>query len=163
MKDPRRPTIRPPKNLPRWCFVRLIREPGTDVQPAERIRGPVDVHRLLDRPDLRLRAERHEVEAFYVMSLGSQSQVRAIEELTRGILNSSLIHPREVFRSAILAGAAGIIVVHNHPSGDPTPSGDDRAVTRQLVDAGRLLDLPVYDHVILGGDRYMSFAEAGLL
>jgi len=104
-----------------------------------------------------------EVEAFYVMSLGSQSQVRAIEELTRGILNSSLIHPREVFRSAILAGAAGIIVVHNHPSGDPTPSGDDRAVTRQLVDAGRLLDLPVYDHVILGGDRYMSFAEAGLL
>ena len=98
-----------------------------------------------------------------VVSLGSQSQVRAIEELTRGILNSSLIHPREVFRSAILAGAAGIIVAHNHPSGDPTPSADDRSVTRQMVDAGRLLDLPVYDHVILGGDRYMSFAEAGLL
>jgi DNA repair protein RadC len=54
-------------------------------------------------------------------------------------------------------------VVHNHPSGDPTPSADDRAVTRQLVDAGRLLDLPVYDHVIVGGDRYVSFAEAGLL
>ena len=158
MSDPRRPTIRPPKNLPRWCFVRLIREPGTEMQAAERIRGPVDVHRLLAP-----RVQRLDVEAFYVMSLGSQSQVRAIEELTRGILNSSLIHPREVFRSAILAGAAGIIVVHNHPSGDPTPSGDDRAVTRQLVDAGRLLDLPVYDHVILGGDRYMSFAEAGLL
>src|SRR2546426_8055037 len=103
MKDPRRPTIRPPKNLPRWCFVRLIREPGAEMQPAERIRGPVDVHRLLAP-----RVRPLEVEAFYVMSLGSQSQVRAIEELTRGILNSSLIHPREVFRSAILAGAAGI-------------------------------------------------------
>jgi DNA repair protein RadC len=68
-----------------------------------------------------------------------------------------------VFSAAILAGAAAIIVAHNHPSGDPTPSADDRAVTRQLVDAGRLLDLPVYDHVVLAGDRYLSFAEAGLL
>jgi len=153
-----RPTIRPPKNLPRWCFVRLIREPGTEVQPAERIRGPVDVHRLLAP-----RVQPLEVEAFYVVSLGSQSQVRAIEELTRGILNSSLIHPREVFRSAILAGAAGIIVAHNHPSGDPTPSADDRTVTRQIVEAGRLLDIPCYDHLILAGERYVSFAEAGLL
>src|SRR2546429_585004 len=83
--------------------------------------------------------------------------------ITRGILNSSLVHPREVFRAAIAEAAAGIIVVHNHPSGDPTPSADDRAVTRQLVEAGRLLDLPVYDHVIVGGDRYVSFAETGLL
>src|SRR5947199_97142 len=75
----------------------------------------------------------------------------------------ALVHPREVFRAAIAEAAAGIIVVHNHPSGDATPSADDRAVTRQLVDAGRLLDLPVYDHVIVGGDRYVSFAEAGLL
>jgi DNA repair protein RadC len=69
-----------------------------------------------------------------------------------------------VFRAAILAGAAGIILVHNHPSGDPTPSADDRAVTRQMVDAGRLIDVPVYDQVILAGTtRYVSFAEAGLL
>jgi len=153
-----KPSIRPPKNLPSWCFVRLIREPGTDVQPGERVRSPADVHRLL-----LARLSCLEVEAFYVVCLGSQSQVRAVEELTRGILNSSLIHPREVFRSAILAGAAGIIVAHNHPSGDPTPSADDRAVTRQLVDAGRLLDIPLYDHVILAGERYVSFAEAGLL
>jgi len=84
--------------------------------------------------------------------------------ITRGILNSSLVHPREVFRAAIAEAAAGIIVVHNHPSGDPTPSADDRAVTRQLVDAGRVLDVPVYDHVVIGGgERYVSFAEAGLL
>jgi hypothetical protein len=73
------------------------------------------------------------------------------------------VHPREVFRAAIAEAAAGIIVVHNHPSGDPTPSQEDRAVTRQLVEAGRLLDLPVYDHLILAGDRFVSFATAGLL
>lgn len=158
MSGPKPPTIRPPRNLPRWCFVRLVREPGTEPQPAERIRGPGDVHRLLGP-----RVQLLEVEAFYVLSLGSQSQLRAIEEVTGGILNSSLIHPREVFRSALFAGAAGIIVAHNHPSGDPTPSPDDRAVTRQLVDAGRLLDIPVYDHLILVADRFVSFAEAGLL
>jgi len=73
------------------------------------------------------------------------------------------VHPREVFRPAIAEAAAGIIVVHNHPSGDPTPSAEDRAVTRQLVAAGQLLDLPVYDHVILAGDRFLSFAAEGLL
>ena len=98
-----------------------------------------------------------------MLALGSQSQVLADLLITRGILNSSLVHPREVFRAAIAEAAAGIIVVHNHPSGDPTPSADDRAVTRQLVDAGRLLTCPVYDHVIVGGERYVSFAEAGLL
>jgi DNA repair protein RadC len=96
-------------------------------------------------------------------ALGSQSQLRAVEEVTRGILNSSLVHPRDVFRCAILAGAAGVIIAHNHPSGDPTPSADDRAVTRQLVDAGRLIDIPVYDHLVIAGDRSVSFAEAGLL
>jgi DNA repair protein RadC len=126
--------------------------------PPERIAGPADVHRRC-APRLRDLA----VEEFHVLALGSQSQVLADLLITRGILNSSLVHPREVFRAAIAEAAAGIIVVHNHPSGDPTPSADDRAVTRQLVDAGRLLDLPVYDHVIVGGERYVSFAEAGLL
>ena len=68
-----------------------------------------------------------------------------------------------MFRVAIAFGAAGIIVAHNHPSGDPTPSADDRSITRQLVDAGRLLDIPLYDHLVLGTERYVSFAEAGLL
>ena len=83
--------------------------------------------------------------------------------MTRGILNSSLVHPREVFIYAIVARAAAIILCHNHPSGDPTPSADDRIVTEQLVAAGKLLDIPVLDHVIIGRGRYTSFAEAGLL
>jgi len=68
-----------------------------------------------------------------------------------------------VFCAAIVSRAASVILCHNHPSGDPTPSADDRAVTRQLVDAGRLLDIPVDDHVIVGKEAYLSFAEQGLL
>jgi DNA repair protein RadC len=126
--------------------------------PPERIRGPADVQRVYA-----LRLRDLVVEEFHILALGSQSQILGDRLITRGILNSSLVHPREVFRAAIAEAAAGIIVVHNHPSGDPTPSADDRAVTHQLVEAGRLLDVPVYDHVIVGGDRYVSFAEAGLL
>ncbi|MEZ4413801.1 MAG: DNA repair protein RadC [Gemmatimonadales bacterium] len=123
-----------------------------------RIGEPADVARLLG-PRLR----DLEVEEFRLLALDSQSRVLREVLVTRGLLNSSLVHPREVFRPAIAEAAAGIIVVHNHPSGDPTPSAEDQAVTRQLVAAGRLLDLPVYDHVVIAGDRFVSFATAGLL
>lgn len=122
------------------------------------IRSPKDVvaafaHRLEDLP----------VEEFHVAILDAQHRLERDVTVTRGILNSSLVHPREVFREAIAERAAAIILVHNHPSGDPTPSADDRNVTDQLVAAGRLLDIPVHDHVIIGRGRYTSFAEAGLL
>jgi len=128
------------------------RDPGAD------IRSPADVHRWYG-PLLRDLM----VEEFHLLTLDAQNRVTRQTLITRGILNSSLVHPREVFRAAIAEAAAGIIVVHNHPSGNPSPSAEDKAVTAQLVDAGRLLDMPVYDHVIVGGDRYFSFAEAGLL
>ena len=103
------------------------------------------------------------VEEFHVAILDAQHRLERDVLVTRGILNSSLVHPREVFREAIAERAAAVILVHNHPSGDPTPSAEDRAVTEQLVAAGRLLDIPVHDHVIVGRGRYVSFAEAGLL
>lgn len=123
-----------------------------------RIREPEDVFRLFGS-----RLRDLQVEEFHLLALDSQSQVLRDVLVTRGLLNSSLVHPREVFRPAIAEAAAGIIVVHNHPSGDPTPSPEDRAATKQLVSAGQLLDLPVYDHVIIAGDRFVSFAAAGLL
>lgn len=126
--------------------------------PVQRIREPEDVVRLLGG-----RLRDLQVEEFHLLALDSQSQVLRQVLITRGLLNSSLVHPREVFRAAIAEAAAGVIVVHNHPSGDPTPSAEDRAVTRQLTEAGRLLDLPLYDHVIIAGDRFLSFAVAGLL
>ena len=134
---------------------RLSREERPAV---ERIREPEDVARLFQG-----RLRDLQVEEFHLLALDSQSQVLREVLVTRGLLNSSLVHPREVFRAAIAEAAAGIIVVHNHPSGDPTPSAEDRAVTQQLAAAGRLLDLPLYDHVIIAGDRFVSFATAGLL
>jgi DNA repair protein RadC len=125
---------------------------------VQRIREPEDVLRLFG-PRLR----DLQVEEFHLLALDSQSQVLREVLITRGLLNSSLVHPREVFRAAIAEAAAGIIVVHNHPSGDPTPSAEDRAATKQLLAAGRLLDVPLYDHVIVAGDRFVSFATAGLL
>jgi DNA repair protein RadC len=134
---------------------RLARE---DRPAVIRIREPEDVVRVFGG-----RLRDLQVEEFHLLALDSQSQVLREVLVTRGLLNSSLVHPREVFRAAIAEAAAGIIVVHNHPSGDPTPSAEDRAVTRQLAEAGRLLDLPLYDHVILAGDTFLSFATAGLL
>ena len=134
---------------------RLMRES----RPAlPQIREPEDVVRLLET-----RLRDLPVEEFHLLALDSQSRVLREVLVTRGLLNSSLVHPREVFRAAIAEAAAGIIVVHNHPSGDPTPSAEDRAVTRQLVAAGQLLDVPLYDHVVIAGDRFLSFAAAGLL
>ena len=134
---------------------RLARE---ERPPVVRIREPDYVARLFQG-----RLRDLQVEEFHLLALDSQSQVLREVLVTRGLLNSSLVHPREVFRAAIAEAAAGIIVVHNHPSGDPTPSAEDRSVTQQLAAAGRLLDLPLYDHVIIAGDRFVSFATAGLL
>jgi DNA repair protein RadC len=122
------------------------------------IRSPADVAELCG-PRLR----DLEVEEFHLLTLDAQNRVTRQLLITRGILNGSLVHPREVFRAAIAEAAAGIIVVHNHPSGNPNASAEDRSVTMQLSEAGRVLDVPVFDHVIVAGDRYFSFAEAGLL
>lgn len=129
-----------------------LREDGAPV------RSPADVYAVFSP-----RLEDLPVEEFHVAVLDAQHRMERDVTITRGILNSSLVHPREVFREAIAERAAAIILVHNHPSGDPTPSSDDRMVTEQLVAAGRLLDIPVHDHVIIGRGRYSSFAQAGLL
>lgn len=134
---------------------RLAAETREDGVP---LRAPRDVF-LAFAP----RLEDSPVEEFHVAVLDAQHRLERDVLVTRGILNSSLVHPREVFREAIAERAAAIILVHNHPSGDPTPSADDRLVTEQLVAAGRLLDIPVHDHVIVGRGRYTSFAEMGLL
>ena len=122
------------------------------------LRGPREVAAIFAP-----RLQELPVEEFHVAILDAQHRLERDVLITRGLLNSSLVHPREVFREAIAERAAAVILVHNHPSGDPTPSLEDRAVTDQLVSAGRVLDIPVHDHIIIGRGRDMSFAEAGLL
>lgn len=123
---------------------------------AERIRGPADVHALMG-PLLRDLAQ----EEFHALLLNAQHRILRTVLVTRGILDASLIHPREVFRAAVTEGAAAVILVHNHPSGDPSPSVEDRAVTRQLVEAGRVLGIPILDHVVVGDGRFTALSEEG--
>jgi DNA repair protein RadC len=99
------------------------------------------------------------VEEFHVIVLDTQHGLQRDITVTHGLLSSSPVHTREVFQAAIVEGAAAIILLHNHPSGDPTPSPEDRVLTQQLATAGRLLDIPIHDHVIIGRDRYVSFRE----
>lgn len=134
---------------------RLARE---EPEERPRIRGPGDVYERC-APSLRDSAQ----EEFRVLLLNAQHAVLREILVTRGTLDASIVHPREVFKAAVIENAAAIILVHNHPSGDPFPSPEDRSITRQLAEAGRMMGIPVLDHIVIGDGRYVSFVEAGLM
>lgn len=102
-------------------------------------------------------------EEFLALFLDAANKVIGFERIARGTLTGVEVHPREVFRGAILASAAAIVVGHNHPSGDPTPSVEDIALTRRLRQAGELLGIPVLDHIVVGEDGHSSLARCDLL
>ncbi|OIQ08613.1 hypothetical protein MOOR_17600 [Moorella thermoacetica] len=102
-------------------------------------------------------------ENFRTVSLNTKNQVLGIDNVSVGSLNSSLAHPREVFKDPIRRSAAAIILAHNHPSGDPTPSQEDIMVTRRLVESGHILGIEVLDHLIIGDGRFISLKERNLL
>jgi len=102
-------------------------------------------------------------EHFLVLCLNARRQLLRIETVSIGTLSASLVHPREVFSPAISNGAAAVVAVHNHPSGDPSPSAEDREATRRLQRAGELLGIPLADHVIVSESAFFSFRESGLL
>lgn len=128
------------------------------------IRTPEDAAAVL-----RERARGLQEESFWVLLLDTKYRLKRVPvEISRGLLNASLAHPREVFREAIRASCAAVVLAHNHPSGDPAPSAEDRRLTTQLIEAGRIIDISVLDHIILGwrspgqGPDYFSFRESGL-
>ena len=102
-------------------------------------------------------------EVFAILCLTTKYRVIAYHEVSRGTLDSTLVHPREVFKAALLANAAAIVVCHNHPSGDPTPTADDVEVTRRLAAAGQVVGIEMLDHIVVGDGRYYSFKEGGRL
>jgi DNA repair protein RadC len=120
------------------------------------IREARDVARLL-QPEMALLDQ----EQLRILVLNTKNQVIAAPTISSGTVNQSQVRPAEVFRPAIRANATAIIVVHNHPSGDPTPSRDDVRVTADLVEAGRLLDIEVLDHIVIGQGRHASLKERG--
>jgi DNA repair protein RadC len=150
----------PPKNYTvRTVSFRLVREPEALRRP--RLSDPATVAafaRQLLPDDAR--------EHFGILMLDAQNGLVAYHEVSVGTLSASLVHPREVFGPALrLLGVASIILVHNHPSGDPTPSREDLRLTRQLVQAAELLDLRIHDHVIIGSgsETFRSLANTGQL
>lgn len=102
-------------------------------------------------------------EEFLVILLDGKGRTMGYNVVSVGSLTASLVHPREVFKPAMIGNAASLILVHNHPSGDPEPSAEDRALTRRLKDAGDLLGIRVLDHIVIGDGSYRSFANDGLL
>jgi DNA repair protein RadC len=162
-------------DLVRASAAELVREVGLAPGEARRWRA---AFRLAERLALAARPRRpplrsaeavfrhlapecrgREREAFYVLALDGKHRLLRGERVSEGTPTTSLVHPREVFQSAIRAGASALIVAHNHPSGDPEPSSEDLDVTRRLLDAARLLGIPLLDHVVLGEGAWASIRE----
>lgn len=122
-----------------------------------KISNPEDVFNYC--AELRYATQEH----LRTLLLDTKNQVLKMCKVTTGTLDSSLVHPREVYKDAIVNSAASIIVVHNHPSGDPTPSPEDKLVTERLAKAGEILGIKLLDHIIIGASRYVSLKECGVL
>ncbi len=122
------------------------------------IKSPADVITLL-MPEMRYLRK----EEFRILLLDTKNHLQDVKTVSVGTLNSSLVHPREVFRLAIKHACSGVIAVHNHPSGDPEPSQEDRDTTVRLVNAGDILGIRLLDHIIIGDGRYSSLKEQGVI
>ncbi|MBP2029428.1 DNA repair protein RadC [Methanohalophilus levihalophilus] len=127
-------------------------------EPRRKITSSADVYSILYPQVRELKKER-----LTTLHLDTKNNVIREEVVSIGTLNSNIVHPREIFKSALLESAASVILTHNHPSGDPSPSREDIAVTRKLVDGGKLLGIDVLDHVIIGDGRYVSLKDEGYI
>ncbi len=128
------------------------------LRPGEAIRGAQDV---FDHYYSQLRMLAHE--RFFVLLLDGRHRILKDVTVSQGTLTASLVHPREVFQAALRETAAAIILVHNHPSGDPSPSVEDREITQRLVRAGEILGIKVLDHLVIAEQGFVSFLEKGLM
>jgi DNA repair protein RadC len=122
------------------------------------IRMPKDAAELIMQ-DMRYLDREH----FRAILLNVKNQILDVVTISIGTVNSSLVHPRELFKDAIRTSSSGVILVHNHPSGDPSPSRQDKDLTTRLIEAGKVLGIEILDHIIIGDNRYVSFKETGLM
>jgi DNA repair protein RadC len=135
--------------------VQLLRD--SCIRKGPQINNPEDIFNLVRYLSNKDR------ECFVSVHLDARNHVIGIEEVAIGSLNASIVHPREVFKSAILNNAASIILAHNHPSGDHKPSEDDIEITKRLENAGKIIGIKIADHVVIGNSNFLSFRREGLL
>ena len=137
----------------------LVKE-SSKIYEVDKISSPSDVRDYIEQVfKLSIQAE----EVMVMLVLDTKNNVIGAFEVSRGSLNASIVHPREVFKRALLLNGASIILAHNHPSGDPTPSREDVDITKRLVEGGDILGINVLDHLIIGDNRYRSLKEMCLI
>lgn len=138
--------------------IRLVKEPS--LYSTEKIATPDDVLKVIAKE-----LATYDREVFAILNLKSNGQVINLNICSVGTLNASMISPREVFKSSILSNAAAFIAIHNHPSGSPHPSEEDRTVTRRLAECGKMMDIRMLDHIIVAGEsaQMMSFKSEGMM
>lgn len=147
----------PAKAAQLMAAMELGKRVGSQQMERDVVHGPQDIHNLVGYKMSLL-----DQEELWVILLDTRNQVIAIEELYKGSVNSSQVRVAELFRGAIKANTPSIVMVHNHPSGDPTPSPEDIALTRSAIQAGKLLDIEVLDHLVIGATRFTSMKERNL-
>ncbi len=134
-----------------------VREEITNyLKPGTRYTAPQQVYETF-------RFLMHETkEMFICLHLDGKNKIQCMDIVSIGSLNQSIVHPREVFKTALLSNAAAILLIHQHPTGDPSASSEDISITRRLKEAGEILGIKVLDHIIIGDGEYLSFVERGL-
>ncbi len=154
--------IGPAKAASIKAAVEIGRRIAVNVESRFIIKSPEDVRKYVT-PVLLNEMRDYDREHFLVLYLDRKGGVKAKEDVSIGGLHSSIVHPREVFKTAVKRSAASIILAHNHPSGDPSPSKEDIDITHRLIDAGRIMGIEIIDHVVIGENNYYSFKEKGLI
>jgi len=149
-----------PKAYVVFSRVVLVKEKGAMYDVQKKIESPYDAYKAITEIT---KVQEEAQEVFGILILNSKNKIVAVHEISRGTLNASMVHPREVFKPAVLHNAAAIICFHNHPSGDPEPSREDIEITNRIKNSGELLGILVHDHIIIGDDRYVSLKERGVM
>lgn len=139
--------------------VQLVKEKAFRYNYERKISTPGALVEFVQGLGIQYKAE----EEFHMLTLDTKNNVTGGFTVSKGTVNASIVHPREVFKRALLHNASSIALVHNHPSGNPKPSEEDKQITKRLAEVGALIGIKVIDHIVLGEERYYSFRECGLI
>ena len=139
--------------------LKVVKETSGRYDIRKKVQGPKDIFNIAQKV---IRANEYAEENLWLITLDIKNNITGIFTVSIGSLNSSIVHPREIFKRAVLQNAASIIICHNHPSGDPVPSKEDINITKRIYEAGKILGIELLDHVIIGDNKYTSLKEKGV-
>jgi len=140
--------------------LKVVKETSGRYDIQKKVQNPKDIFNIAQKV---IRANEYAEENLWLVTLDVKNNITGIFTVSTGTLNSSIVHPREVFKRAVLQNSASIIICHNHPSGDPAPSQEDINITKRIYEAGKILGIELLDHVIIGDNKYTSLKEKGIL